>query len=483
MLICLKFLSEPGLSGSGPAATKGLTMDISTQCCAVILAAGEGKRMKSSLHKVLHPVCFKPMIRWITEAVQRAGVEKICVVAGHGRERLEAEIGDFAIAVQAQPLGTAHAVMQAAPFIQECGADYVFVLCGDATLITDATLAKIADAHMSSGADMTLATAIVPNPAGYGRILRDKSGNVAGIVEHKDATHEQRKINEINSSIYCFCADFLLEVLPKISNRNTQNEYYLTDTVALAGRLGRCAAAFVLDDPTEILGINDRVQLAYVDKLMRKRINEGHMRAGVTIIDPDQTYVGGDVKIGRDTVIYPNTILKGMTSVGQDCEIGPDTTLCDCVVGDRCKLNRVCANVCEIQSDVTAGPYVNLRPGTRILAGARLGDFVEIKNSVIGYGSKVPHLSYIGDTDMGEGVNIGCGAVTVNYDGLKKHGTIIKDGAFIGCNTNLVAPVTIGRRAYTAAGSTVTNDVPDDALAIARSRQENKADWVKRKRN
>lgn len=458
-------------------------MNISEQCCAVILAAGEGKRMKSALHKVLHPVCFKPMLRWITGAVEMAGIDKICIVAGHGLEQIREEIKNYSIAVQAEQLGTAHAVMQAVSYIRECKAANVFVLCGDAPLITADTLSKLAAAHKESGADVTVATADMPDPTGYGRIVRSKSGDVVGIVEHKDASPEQRKISEINSSIYCFKADYLLEILPKIQNNNVQNEYYLTDTVALAHTHGRRAAAFVLDDPMEILGINDRVQLAFVEKIMRKRINEAHMRAGVTMIDPERTYIGGDVKIGCDTVLYPNTTLKGITAVGEGCEIGPDTMLCDCVVGDRCTLNRVYANVCEIQANVTMGPFVNLRPGTQILSGAKIGDFVEIKNSSIGHGSKVPHLSYIGDTEMGDGVNIGCGAVTVNYDGLKKHRTVIEDGAFIGCNTNLVAPVTVGCRAYTAAGSTITNNVPEDALGVARARQENKADWVKRKRS
>ena len=444
----------------------------------VILAAGKGTRMKSSLPKVLHRVGGKSMLQHVLDAAGCAGAKKNIVVVGFGSEKVQEAVGTQAeVVVQQEQLGTGHAVRQAAPLLAgETGT--VMVLCGDTPLLTGDLLKKLYDAHKEAGAKATVLTAIMPDATGYGRIIRTATGTVEKIVEHKDATDEERKVREVNSGIYCFEAKELFDALAKVTCDNAQGEYYLPDVLEILQKNGEKIWAVAADDYESTLGINSRVQLAGAEKILRRRKNIELMENGVTIMDPDSTFVDAAVTVGRDTVIYPFTWLEGTTTVGEGCEIGPNSRFTDTKIGNHVTAHFSYAHECEIADDVIMGPYVHLRPNTKLAHKVKIGNFVEVKNSNIGEGTKLPHLSYIGDCDMGSGVNMGCGTITVNYDGKTKFRTTVGNDAFVGCNSNLVAPVTIGDGAYIAAGSTITKEVPPRDLAVGRSRQKNISGWA-----
>lgn len=445
---------------------------------AVILAAGQGTRMKSKLYKVLHPVCGKPMVQHVVDQVSLLSIEKIVTIIGHGAEQVQAQLGEKTLyALQEEQLGTAHAVMQAKEILN--GREGVtIVVCGDTPLIRHETMEALLKHHKASAAKATILTVMADDPTGYGRVVRNENNHVEKIVEHKDATDEERKIQEINSGTYCFDNKKLFEVLNRVTNDNVQGEYYLPDVIEILKKDGEIVTAYQADEFEETLGINDRVALSEAERIMKKRINEQHMRNGVTIIDPINTYIGPDVIIGQDTTLHPGTTLSGHTSIGANCHIGPYSQIEDCMIGENTIIRQSAVFESQIGSSVQIGPFAHIRPKSDIHDHVKIGNFVEVKKSVFGEGSKASHLSYIGDAEVGRDVNIGCGTITVNYDGKNKFLTKIEDGVFVGCNSNLVAPVTIGKNAYVAAGSTITEDVPGEALSIARARQVNKENYV-----
>ena len=450
---------------------------------AVILAAGKGTRMRSKLPKVLHKVGGKPMLEHVMTAAETAGADKSIVVVGFESEQVAEFIGTRAqIAVQAEQLGTGHAVMQTADLLKDFSGT-VMIICGDTPLLDSCELKKFYLEHQASGAAATVLTAIMDNPAGYGRILRDAEDHVIGIVEEKDANPAQKAICEINTGIYCIEAPLLFEALAGLTCDNAQGEYYLTDVLSKINEMGKFVGGVCTADSDMIMGINSRHQLAEAEAIMRQRILDKLMDQGVTIMDPASTFIEGNVEIGQDTIIYPFTWLEGSTKIGADSIIGPNVRLTNVVVGNSTNLQFVYGHDCIVGSGVTVGPYVHLRPATVISDEVKIGNFVEVKNSNVGRGSKLPHLSYIGDSDIGERVNMGCGTITVNYDGKKKHRTVVENDAFVGCNSNLVAPVTVGAGSYIGAGSTVTKDVPPDDLGVARARQTNIKGWAAKYRN
>lgn len=444
----------------------------------VILAAGKGTRMKSKLPKVLHKAAGKSMVQHVIDAAKAAGAKRNIVVTGFGGDMVREAIGDQAeFAQQKEQLGTGHAVMQTADLLKdETGT--VMVLCGDTPLLTGDLLKKLFDSHVEAKARATVLTAIMPDATGYGRIIRTADGSVQKIVEHKDATEEERQVKEVNSGIYCFEAKALFESLKKVTNDNAQGEYYLPDVLEILQKQGEKIWAVAADDYESTLGINSRQQLAGAEKILRRRKNEELMAEGVTLMDPDTTYVDADVKVGRDTVIYPMTWLEGNTVIGEECEIGPSIRFQNVKAGNHVTGQFTYAHDCELEDGVILGQFTHIRPDTHLAEGVKIGNFVEVKNSTVGKGSKLPHLSYIGDTDMGAGCNMGCGTITVNYDGKTKFRTKIGNDAFIGCNSNLVAPVEVEDGAYVGAGSTITKTVPSNTLAIARARQKNIEGWV-----
>lgn len=448
---------------------------------AVVLAAGEGTRMKSEVPKVLHKICGVPMLGHVISQAKKAGAKRVIVVVGRGAEEVKRAFAEQEVefVLQAEQKGTGHALMQAEDAVKS--EDTVLVLYGDMPLITAETLKSLFEFHARNQAAATVMTARVKDPSGYGRVI--KEGNrVLAIREEKDASPEERAIDEINSGIYCFNREKVFNALEQVNNDNVQGEYYLTDVVEILNRQGEKVLAFEAQDPDEVQGVNDRNQLAQAQAIMQKRIIRSLMARGVTFLNPDTCVVDEGVEIGRDTVIYPGVILEGKTRIGEGCTILGYTRIIDSVVGNRVEITMSHIRESVVEDGVKIGPFVNLRPGTHLMAGVKVGDFVEIKNSKVGENSKVPHLSYVGDADIGRNVNIGAGVIFVNYDGFKKHRTVVEDGAFIGCNSNLVAPVRIGQGSYVAAGSTVTKDVEEGALAIARSRQENKPGWVKKRK-
>lgn len=445
---------------------------------AVILAAGQGTRMKSKLYKVLHPVCGKPMVQHVVDHIQTLDVNRIVTVVGHGAEKVQQQLGDKSeYVLQAEQLGTAHAVQQAEAILgNEEGT--TLVVCGDTPLIRPETMQALFEHHQATNAKATILTAIAENPTGYGRILRGNNGQVEQIVEQKDASAEQQLVREINTGTYCFDNKLLFETLKLVKNDNAQGEYYLPDVIEILQKQGDIVEAYVTDDFEETLGVNDRVALSQAETLMRTRINEKHMRNGVTIIHPETTHISADAVIGRDTVIQPGSMIEGTTVIGEDCIIGPNTQIIDSRVGDRTTIHSSVVRESAIAEDTAIGPFAHIRPLSDIGSHVKIGNFVEVKKSKLDHGSKVSHLSYIGDAEIGSNVNIGCGSITVNYDGKNKFKTIIEDDVFVGCNTNLVAPVKVGKGSFIAAGSTITKEVPEDALAIARARQENKPNYV-----
>lgn len=447
----------------------------------VILAAGKGTRMKSTLPKVLHCVGGKPMVQQVLDAANGAGAQRNIVVIGFGAEVVAEQLQQQAdFVMQTEQLGTGHAVLQAQKQLETFDGT-VMVLCGDTPLLTSKLLKELYDEHIASKAKATVLTAKMPDPTGYGRVIRSATGEVVKIVEQKDATPEELLVAEVNSGIYCFDNKALFSALSVLNCDNAQGEYYLTDVFGIMNSRKEKVWAVATSDYEQTLGINSRVQLAQAEQIIRRRKNIELMNNGVTIMDPNTTYIDEQVIVAKDTIIYPFTWLEGDTVIGSNCEIGPNTRIQNTVIAESVKISFSYAHDCEIANNVTVGPYVHLRPDTKLCDNAKIGNFVEVKNSVVGVGSKIPHLSYIGDTDMGSGVNIGSGTITVNYDGKHKHRTTIEDEAFVGCNSNLVAPVVIGKSAYVAAGSTITKNVPGSALGVARARQTNIEEWQKRK--
>lgn len=442
----------------------------------IILAAGKGTRMKSKLPKVLHKVGGKPMLQHVIDAAKSAGSTREVVVIGSGAELVKQTFSDVEFVMQEEQLGTGHAVLCAKENFANSKGN-VMILCGDTPLFTGELLKNLINAHEKFNAVATVLTAIMPDATGYGRIIRADNVDFEKIVEDNDATPEQKKIREVNAGIYCFNVEKLFDALKKVKNDNSQGEYYLPDVLEILRADRGKICAVVAEDWRKTLGINSRIQLAEADKILRQRKNSELMLSGVTIIDPATTYIDFDVEVGQDTIIYPNTYLEGKTKIGSDCVIGPNVRFTDMIVGNNVTAQFSYCHEAEIADGVTFGPYVHIRPNTKVSAKVKIGNFVEIKNSNIGEGTKLPHLQYIGDCDMGSGCNVGCGTITVNYDGKKKFRTTVGDNVFIGCNSNLVAPVTVEDGAYIAAGSTITDNVPENNLAIARARQVNKTSW------
>ncbi len=447
--------------------------------CSIILAAGEGKRMKSKIAKPLQIAGGKALIDWVLDAVSGAGAERNIVVIGHMADSMREHLGeDVEYAYQYEPLGTGHAVMQGIePIADENGT--VMVVCGDAPIVTAETLKAAYSEHSAENRAATVITAICDDPTGYGRIIRS-GGNVVKIVEQKDASEEEKAIKEMNSGMYMFDIQKLKTALSKLGNNNAQGEYYLTDVIEILINEGEIIGAYVADFE-ETIGVNDRIQLAEADRILNRRMVYNLMREGVCVINPETVRVEEGVKVGCDTVIYPGTILEGNTTIGEDCIIGPNTRIKNCKIGNKTEVQSSVALNSEIGDNTSVGPFAYIRPNSKIGNNIKVGDFVEVKNATIGNGTKISHLTYVGDADVGERVNFGCGTVTVNYDGVNKHRTTIEDDCFIGCNTNLVAPVTVKKSSYTAAGSTITDEVPEESLAIARARQVVKQGWRKTK--
>ena len=444
----------------------------------LILAAGKGTRMKSKLPKVLHKVAGKAMVERVLEAAQSVGAERNVVIIGFGGDDVKAYLGDRAEYVtQLEQKGTGHAVQQAESVLGN-HEGLILLLCGDTPLVTQQTLEQLLAHHKETGAAATVLTAYMDNPYGYGRIIRNESKSVQRIVEEKDGKLDELKVHEVNTGMYIFDSKELWPCLEQLSDDNAQGELYITDVVSILVQAGKTVSAYMTMDSDESLGVNSRLQLAQAELILRNRTNLALMEAGVTLVDPHSTYIAPEVVVGADTIIYPNTTLEGNTVVGTNNILGPNTRLSNVIVGDNNHIHDSYAHDCEIKNDTVIGPFVHLRPDTVLSDKVKIGNFVEVKNSVVGTGTKLPHLSYIGDSDVGSKVNIGCGTITVNYDGKKKHRTTIEDGVFVGCNSNLVAPVTIGSESYVAAGSTITKDVPSHGLAFGRARQVVKENWV-----
>ncbi|GHE40901.1 bifunctional protein GlmU [Streptosporangium violaceochromogenes] len=460
-------------------------MSVPRPAAVIVLAAGEGTRMKSRTPKILHELCGRALVDHMLAAARGLRPGRLIVVVGHERERvrshLERTSPEAQVVVQAEQRGTGHAVRVA---LETAGAvdGTVLVTYGDTPLLRTATLAALLERHAHDGNAVTVLTAEVPDPRGYGRIVRDTTGAVLEIVEEKDAGPEQRAIREMNSGVYAFDGLLLADAVKRVSTSNAQGEEYLTDVLSILRGDGHRVGAHVAADHVEVEGVNDRVQLAFARRVLNSRLLEAHMRAGVTVIDPDSTWVDVDVTLEPDTVIHPGTQLHGRTAVAAGAEIGPASTLTDTIVGEGALVrNAVCVEA-EIGPEAVVGPYTYLRPGTVLARKVKAGTYVEMKNARVGEGAKVPHLTYVGDAVIGKGANIGASTIFVNYDGVAKHPTTVGEHAFVGCDTMLVAPVNIGDGAYTAAGSVIDGDVPPGAIGVARGRQRNIEGWVARRR-
>ncbi|MBU6136352.1 bifunctional UDP-N-acetylglucosamine diphosphorylase/glucosamine-1-phosphate N-acetyltransferase GlmU [Clostridium tertium] len=448
--------------------------------CSLILAAGQGTRIKSDLPKVLHKVCGKEMVNHVIDTMRKANIEDINVIIGKGADLVKEKTSsrNVSYALQEEQLGTGHAVKCAIDFLRG-KKGVVGVFCGDAPLIKAETVDNLFKTHIENKNSATLLSSIVEDPTGYGRVVREND-EVLKIVEHKDCTEEELKINEMNAAIYCFDIEKLLNSLDKLSNNNNQGEYYLTDVIGILKEEGNKVGAVTIDYE-ETIGVNSRIQLAEAEGILRNRINSRHMINGVTLIDSSTTYIGDDVEIGRDTIIYPGNVLEGNTKIGEGVILYPNSRISNSIILNNVEIQSSVIIDSQIGERTTVGPFAYIRPESVIGSGARIGDFVEIKKSTIGNNTKVSHLTYIGDASVGENCNFGCGTVVVNYDGQKKHKTTIGNNSFIGCNTNLVSPVNVEDNTYIAAGSTITNDVKEGELAVARAKQRNIEGWVTKK--
>ncbi|MFQ3904943.1 bifunctional UDP-N-acetylglucosamine diphosphorylase/glucosamine-1-phosphate N-acetyltransferase GlmU [Staphylococcus sp. Mo2-7] len=447
---------------------------------AIVLAAGKGTRMKSKKYKVLHDVAGKSMIEHVVDNVKQSGVEQLVTIVGHGAESVKETLGDASLySFQEEQLGTAHAVKTASEHLNDKQGT-TLVVCGDTPLITTETLKSLIEHHENNQAQATVLTATATNPYGYGRIIRDADNQLVKIVEQKDATDTEQQINEISSGIFAFDNQMLFEKLELVNNNNVQGEYYLPDVLSLILEDKGTVGIYHTNDFEEIMGVNDRVMLSEAEKAFRKRINEFHMRNGVTIVDPSNTYIGADVTIGEDTIIEPGVKLAGHSEIGEETVVGQYTEITNSKIGDNVTIKHSVINEAMVDDYAIIGPFAQLRPGTDLGKKVKVGNFVEVKKSVVKAGAKLPHLSYIGDAEIGERVNLGCGSITVNYDGINKFKTVIGNDSFIGCNTNLVAPITLGERSLIAAGSTITDSVPEDSLALARARQTTKEGYLKK---
>ena len=448
--------------------------------CALILAAGQGKRIKSDLPKVLHKVCGKEMVNHVIDTLRKGNVEDINVIVGKGAELVKenTKSRNVSYSLQEAQLGTGHAVKCAMDFLKDKKGT-VAVFNGDAPLIEEGTIEELFKVHKESGNSATILTSILDDASGYGRIIRS-GDEVLKIVEHKDCNEEELKVKEINSGMYCFEIESLVECLGNLSNNNSQGEYYLTDVIGMLKEKDEKVGALVINYE-ETLGVNSRVQLAEVEAILRKRINNKHLENGVTIIDPNSTYIGIDVEIGQDTIIYPGNVIEGNTVIGKGCILYPNSRINNSIIGEGVDIQSSVILESEIGNNTTVGPFAYIRPESIIGNNVRIGDFVEIKKSTIGNNTKVSHLTYVGDAEVGEGCNFGCGTVTVNYDGKNKNKTIIGNNSFIGCNTNLISPITVEDNTYIAAGSTITNNVKSGELAVARAKQRNIEGWVDKK--
>jgi len=448
----------------------------------IIMAAGKGKRMKSNLPKVLHNLAGKPILNYVLKTVDQLKAKRKIIVVGYKSEKIKELIGDkIEYAEQVKQLGTAHAVLQTKRLLSDFEGD-VLILSGDVPFLNINTLTKFLKYHQDNKFSCTLITTTLENPYGYGRIIRDQVGEITGIIEEVDLSENEKIINEINSGIYCFKKEDLFLALDKIVPDNKQGEYYLTSTAKILLKDGLNIGNLMVKDCSEVLGINTRLDLANASQKVYQRVCKHLMLQGVTIIDPNSTFIDEGVKIGRDTIIYPFTIIEKDTKIGKSSLIGPYSHLIDSNIGEKV---RVWASIVEdssIENGAIIGPYTHLRPETVIKKGAKIGNFVETKKTTVGEGSKASHLTYLGDAIIGKRVNIGAGTITCNYDGKKKNKTIIEDEVFIGSNNSLVAPIKLGKASYTGAGSTITEDVPPDSLAIARSKQRNIKGWSKRRK-
>ena len=457
--------------------------DILGSACSItciILAAGEGKRMYSKAPKVLHKVCGIPMVEYVINCARELSDKEPVVVIGHGAEQVAKEITGVKFVVQERQLGTGHAVMQAKKHINDGD---ILILYGDTPLLRSETLARMHRLHRAEGYGATVLTSDAEDPAGYGRIVRRADNLVETIIEEKDADSDTKLIKEINSGIYFFNGRELKEAIKQLNNDNAQGEYYLTDVISIMGKKGLRIGAYKIRDAEDIMGVNNRYQLSEANEIMRGRVSKKLMLDGVTIIDPRNTYIEASVTIEKDVTIYPGCILEGNTIIGEDSIIGPNTRIKDGKIERGVSIQNSIVLESSIGEGTSIGPFAYIRPGNKIGKHARIGDFVEIKNSNFGDYSKASHLTYVGDGDIGNNVNLGCGVVFVNYDGKQKYRTYVGDNSFVGCNVNLIAPVRVDNNTYIAAGTTVTKDVPQDSLAIGRARQENKEGWVTKRKN
>lgn len=446
---------------------------------AIILAAGKGTRMKSDTPKVLHKVCGKPMLGHVVDNLRASGVDDVYAVLGHKADVVQAHFRDsFKTVIQEEQLGTGHAVMQFESQL-EAELGQTVVICGDTPLISDETIRGFIDHHNQTGAKATVLTATTENPHGYGRIIRNTAGTVENIVEEKDATDEERRVEEINTGTFVFDNKALFNALKLVTNDNAQGEYYLPDVLKILREQNETVEAFACENFSETIGINDRVALAQAEETLRETINLKHMKNGVTFIDPKTTYIDKDVVIGNDTIIHPNVTIGGQSKIGSNVTVSSGSEIVDSEIGNNANIRQSVIHQAVVGDGSNVGPFAQLRPESKLGQNVKIGNFVEVKKSSLADEAKVSHLSYIGDATVGENTNIGCGSITVNFDGKDKHQTVIGSDSFIGCNSNLVAPVTIGDRSFIAAGSTVTDEVPDDSLAIARTRQTTKKDYYK----